>query len=73
MKALNWPNLFTMMTRNNAGHWHAIEGTPAEEYIDANGYRTPSRAYPYSHSKALQAGKFYKWLEVNHPEILKAL
>ena len=67
MKTLTWPDLFTMMNKDNGCRWYAIEGTPAAEYIDKNGYRYPSRRWPHSHSKPLLTAKFAKWLNANHP------
>lgn len=66
---LTWADLFTMMTRDNGGRWYVSEGTPAADYITANGYRRPSRAWPHSHSKPLLTRKFAKWLLANHPEL----
>lgn len=68
---LTWTDLFEMMTRDNGGRWEANSGTPAAEYIDENGYRTPSRKWPHSHSKPLLTKKFAKWLVNNHPETAK--
>ena len=65
---LTWSDLFDMMQRDKGGRWHAIAGTPADEYIKLNGYRTPSRAWRHSHSKPLLTKKFAKWLKTNHPE-----
>lgn len=64
---LVWSDLFTMMERDNGGRWTAKAGTPAAEYINSNGYRTPSRAWPHSHSHPLLTKKFAKWLQANHP------
>tara|TARA_R110000782_G_C14510876_1_gene379879 strand:- start:289 stop:510 length:222 start_codon:yes stop_codon:yes gene_type:complete len=62
INVLTWKDLFTMMSRDNGGRWTANEGTPAAKYIEENGYRTPSRAWPHSHSKPLLTKKFAKWL-----------
>ena len=64
---LEWKDLFTMMGRDTGGRWYATEGTPAHTYIEENGYRTPSRKWPHSHSKPLLTKKFAKWLIANHP------
>ena len=69
---LEWPDLFDLMKRDNGGRWYAREGTPAAQYIDEQGYRSPSRAWPHSHSKPLLTKKFAKWLIANHPETAKA-
>jgi len=66
--ALTWTDLFTMMSQDSGGRWYALPGTPAEAYIRANGYRSPSRAYPHSHAKVLLTKKFAKWLAAKHPE-----
>jgi hypothetical protein len=57
---LTWPDLFTMMDRDNGNRWYAKPDSPAEQYINENGYRTPSRAWPHSHSKPLLTRKFTK-------------
>lgn len=62
INVLTWKDLFTMMSRDSGGRWTANAGTPAAKYIDENGYRTPSRAWPHSHSKPLLTKKFAKWL-----------
>lgn len=68
---LEWADLFSMMSKDSGGRWYAQEGTPAAQYINENGYRSPSRAWPHSHSKPLLTKKFAKWLIVNHPETAK--
>jgi hypothetical protein len=62
INVLTWKDLFTMMSSDSGGRWTANAGTPAAKYIDENGYRTPSRAWPHSHSKPLLTKKFAKWL-----------
>jgi hypothetical protein len=62
INVLTWKDLFTMMSRDSGGRWTANAGTPAAKYIHENGYRTPSRAWPHSHSKPLLTKKFAKWL-----------
>lgn len=57
-----------MMEQDNGGRWYPKKGTPADQYINENGYRTPSRAWPYSYAKPLMTKKFAKWLRTNHPE-----
>lgn len=47
--------------------------TVEAEYINENGYRTPSRAYPNSHAKPLLTRKYAKWLRDNHPAKADAL
>ena len=73
MNTLTWNDLFTMMSRDNGGRWTAGTDTPAAEYISSNGYRSPSRAWPHSHSKPLLTKKFAKWLTTNHPLTAKKL
>ena len=73
MKTLTWTELFELMDRDNGGRWTAKTGTPAEQYIDDNGYRTPSRAWPHSHSKPLLTRKFAKWMLGNYPRDAKDL
>lgn len=65
---LTWKDLrslgnFDSKNRFDATHHAAVE------YINLGGYRTPSRAWPHSHSKPLMTAKFAKWLKVNHPDI----
>ena len=67
LRTLNWKDLFNLASKDNGGRWHANEGTPAARYIEENGYRSPSRAWPFSHAKALMTRKFAKWLVTNHP------
>lgn len=64
---LTWPDLFILCERDNGGRWYAADEDCAK-YIQENGYRTPSRAWPHSHSKPLLTKKFAKWLCVNAPE-----
>lgn len=68
---LEWPDLFEMMHRDNAGRWYPDEGSVAEQYLGLHGYRSPSRAYPHSYSKPLLTRKFAKWLTEHHPAIAR--
>jgi hypothetical protein len=52
---------------DNANRFYA-ENEVTLEYIETNGYRRPSRSWPYSHAKPLMTRKFAKWCEANHPE-----
>ena len=63
---LTWQDLRGLGTRDKAGRFDATDAA-AIEYINANGYRTPSRAWPYSHAKPLLTRKFAKWLMANYP------
>ena len=65
MRKLEWKDLFELMVRDNGGRWYA-EHPVCVEYCAQ--YRTPSRAWPHSHSKPLLTAKFAKWAEENHPE-----
>jgi len=64
---LNWSDLHRLGDFDNANRFTAINDI-AIEYIEIGGYRTPSRAWPYSHAKPLLTKKFAKWLINNHPE-----
>jgi len=51
---LEWPDLPDLWNhgiaqKDNGGRWFAVHPV-AVEYIDANGYRNPSRNWPHSHS-----------------------
>lgn len=66
---LEWPDLWNHLglTRDNGGRWYA--GADAAkitlDYIEAGGYRTPSRAWPKSHATPLLTAKFAKYLVAN--------
>lgn len=66
---LDWPDLWQkgIAEKDNGGRWYAIHPA-AKQYIDENGYRNPSRAWPYSHAKPLLTQKFARWLRKNYPE-----
>ena len=70
-QTLTYNDVYLMTTRDNGGRYHARPDTPAAEYIQENGYRTPSRAWPYSHSKPLLTKKFANWLKAKYPDIAK--
>lgn len=65
---LSWPDLFTIMKKDNGGRWYATHPS-AVAYITENGYRSPSRAWPHSHSKPLLTRKFAKWLMINDSDL----
>jgi len=64
---IDWEDLFEMCYRDKGGRWFPNDDTPAAEYVEQNGYRTPSRAWPYSYVKPLLTRKFAKWLREHHP------
>lgn len=68
---LKWPNLWNDLglTRDNGGRWYAGKESPAwiREYCEQ--FRTPSRAYPHSHSKPLLTQKFARLLCEKDPEL----
>lgn len=51
---------------DSAGRAYPNPCKPYWRYIYSNGYRPPSRAYPYSYMKPLMTKKFAKWLMENH-------
>jgi len=69
---LDWPDLWQhgIAAKDKGGRWYAIHPA-AKQYIYENGYRAPSRAWPYSHAKPLLTQKFSKWLIENHPKTAK--
>ena len=68
---LDWPDLWNALglTRDKGGRWYAGEESP--EYVRAycSHYRTPSRAWPFSHAKPLLTQKFAKKLVENDPAL----
>jgi len=57
------------MTKDNGGRWDTTANTQAwvKEYLRF--YRSPSRAFPHSHSKAMLSQKFAKELCVQDPKL----
>lgn len=72
MKTLEWNDIFKICSRDNGGRWYASHEV-AKKYIAENGYRSPSRAWPYSHAKPLMTAKFAKWAAKNHPEFAEEM
>ena len=57
--------------RDSGGRWFACHEI-AQQYVNQNEYRNPSRAWPHSHSKPLLTKKFCKFVKENHPCIYRA-
>lgn len=70
MRQLEWRDLYKLGKRDNANRWYPKDET-VKRYIDANDYRSPSRAWPYSYAKPLLTKKFAKWATANAPEFAK--
>ena len=66
---LGWHEVYKLGKTDNANRWYPNE--EVKEYF--NGYRLPSRAYPWSYAKAAMTQKFARWLYDNHPDIYKRL
>ena len=57
-----------------SGRWDYEQGVTKPvviDYLQAGGYRRPSRAYPMSYFTALLTAKFAKYLIENDPELAK--
>lgn len=69
MKTLSWNQLrqFGLIKNGKGRKIHPKQGSIAEEYVNLNGYRSPSCAYPYSHAKPLLTQKFAKWVVDKYP------
>lgn len=57
------------MSKDNGGRWYTTESTPewVAEYL--SDYRTPSRAWPHSYSKAMLSQKFAKLAVEKDPKL----
>ena len=68
---LEWPNIWNDLglSKDKGGRWYAgLSVDPwIKDYCDQ--FRTPSRAYPYSHAKPLLTQKFAKLLTEKNPEL----
>lgn len=68
---LNWPNLWEDLglEKDKGGRWWA--GYAALDFVReyCKGFRTPSRAWPYSHAKPLLTQKFAKHLVEKDPTL----
>lgn len=68
---LEWKNLWTDLglEKDSGGRWYAGSNSPewVQEYCEQ--FRTPSRAWPHSHSKPLLTQKFAKLLCEKDPEL----
>jgi hypothetical protein len=69
---LTWKDLRNLGKFDGANRFDATHPA-AIEYINMGGYRTPSRAWPHSHSKPLMTAKFAKWLKANHADVARQL
>lgn len=67
---LSWPDLWNELgcEKDNGGRWYAETGT-AGAYVSDNGYRTPSRSWPFSHARPLLTQKFAKYLTEQDPAL----
>ena len=63
MRNLTWSDLKQIGTQDNGNRWYPVP--EFKEYFE--GYRSPSRAFPYSYAKAAMTKKFAKWCEANRP------
>lgn len=61
---LDWPDLWNHlgMTKDKGDRWYPGDDTPKWVADYLSGYRSPSRAYPYSYAKPLLTKKFAKVL-----------
>jgi hypothetical protein len=60
---------------HSSGRWDYEQGVTKPvviDYLQAGGYRRPSRAYPMSYFTALLTAKFAKYLVENDPESAKS-
>ena len=68
---LSFPDLWNHfeMKKDKGDRWEASSETPeyVKEYL--SNYRTPSRAWPLSHAKAMLSQKFAKLVVENDPEL----
>ena len=71
MRTLGWHDLRGFLYNGTGRKVYPKDGTPFAEYIEAGGYRMPSRAWPYSHVKPLFTRKFANWLAENHPDFAR--
>jgi len=67
METLTWNELRKLGKNDKGNRWFPNDDVCAE-YIQQGGYRSPSRAWPYSYAKPLMTKKFIKWVTENHPE-----
>jgi hypothetical protein len=68
-KKLNSLQIRKIGKNDKAGRWYPID--EVSEYFSH--LRAPSRAFPSSYWKSAGTAKFYKWLEANHPDLLKRI
>lgn len=68
---LDWSDLWNHLglSKDKGGRWYAGSDSPEwiQEYCSQ--YRTPSRAFPFSHAKPLLTQKFAKLLTEKDPEL----
>jgi len=70
---LGWRDLSTLLKQDNGNRYTARTGTIAEQYINENGYRTPSRAWPNSHATPLMTKKFARYVILHDEPMAKLL
>ena len=64
---LPWADLRKLGSTDKANRYYPTDEV-CREYVAINGYRGPSRAWPWSYAKPLLTAKFAKWARQNHPE-----
>ena len=72
MKTLTWAHLRKFGSFDNANRYYP-DHPALKAYIAEGGYRSPSRAWPWSYAKPLLTQKCMKWLIANHPEFVAGL
>lgn len=70
LRTLTWGDLKAFGHYDKANRWTATDDR-VKPYFDH--IRTPSRAWPHSHSKGAQTKKFANWLCENCPELAQEL
>lgn len=64
---LTWSDLYKH-GRTDSGNRYYPSHAALIEYVEQGGYRSPSRAWPWSYAKALLTQKAANWLAENHPD-----
>lgn len=62
-----WEN--NLLSKDKGGRWNICEDTPEFVKTFLAGYRSPSRSWPHSYSKALLSQKFAKLLTEYDPDL----
>lgn len=68
---LEWVNIWSdlNMTKDNGGRWYPSDRTPDYVVEFLKGYRSPSRAFPFSYAKPLLTQKFAKYLCIHDSDL----